>query len=232
MHKMGQWHTIHRQCISILFTKKLHKILNIIPLLPSSEWHSWETMANQLWNGKMPVNREGETASHIPNRCDSDRIQNTQYFMLTGRKPDLSKMCVFGSDYYAYKHDHNKLDLRCEKWIFVGYSKNSPAYLVYSPQTRKVSNHRPVKFIRKNSAEQHTQTDEDELEIDGYKGKILDSEAKNDASQTETSTENQTPDGDEEGTDTNNTEVSKVSWWNIRKGSQRRQKHCWDNRNS
>ncbi|KAL6466287.1 hypothetical protein MHYP_G00264200 [Metynnis hypsauchen] len=33
-----------------------------------------------------------QTAAHIRNRCFSDRTQNSPYFMLTGKKPDLSKM--------------------------------------------------------------------------------------------------------------------------------------------
>lgn len=80
--------------------------------------------------------------------------------MLTGKKLDLSKMWVFGSDCYAYKHDQKKLDPKGEKEIFVGYSKNSPAYLVYNPHTQRVSKHRLVKFIKKNSTDQQIQTDE------------------------------------------------------------------------
>ena len=108
-----------------------------------------------------------QTAAHIRNRCYNDRIKNTPYFMLTGRKPNLANMWVFGSECYAYKHDHKKLDPRCEKGIFVGYSKNSPAYLVYNPHTEKVTKHRLVKFIKKNSVEQQTQTD-DETEAHEY----------------------------------------------------------------
>lgn len=52
---------------------------------------------------------------------------NMRYFLMTGRKPDLSKMWVFGSKRYAYKHDQKKLDTRCEKGIYVGHSRNSPA---------------------------------------------------------------------------------------------------------
>jgi len=109
-----------------------------------------------------------QTAAYIRNRCYNDRIENTPYFMLTGKRPDLSKMWVFGSDCYVYKHDQKKLDPRSEKGIFVGYSKNSPAYLVYSPHTGKVSKHRLVKFNKKNSDDQQTQTDEYDPEIKEY----------------------------------------------------------------
>ena len=85
-------------------------------------------------------------ASHVRNRCYNDRTENTPYFKLTGRKPNLSKMWVFGSDCYAYKHDHKKLNPRGERGIFVGHSKNSPAYQIYNPHTEKVSKHRLVKL--------------------------------------------------------------------------------------
>lgn len=149
-----------------------------------------------------------QTATHIRNRCYNDRIKSTPYFMLTGRKPDLSKMWVFGSECYAYKHNHKKLDPRCEKGIFVGYSKNSPAYLVYDPLTEKVSKHRLVKFIRKSSAEQQTQTDEDYSEIRDYRDRTQGSENSGDAPQSEESSENQVLDVKMESIDTDNTEGS------------------------
>lgn len=118
-------------------------------------------------------------------------------------------MWVFGSECYAYKHNHKKLDPRCEKGIFVGNSKNSPAYLVYNPQTEKVSKHRLVKFIKKSSAEQQTQTEEDYLEIQ-YRDRTQDSGNSSDVSQSEESTENRVLDGNMETIDTDNTEVSEL----------------------
>ena len=100
-----------------------------------------------------------QTAAHIRNRCYNNRIKNTPYFMLTGRKPDLSRMGVFGSECYAYNHNHKKLDSRCTKGVFVGYDKNSPAYLVYHPHNGKVMKHRFIRFISKDNEEQQTQTD-------------------------------------------------------------------------
>ncbi|KAJ8032614.1 hypothetical protein HOLleu_26181 [Holothuria leucospilota] len=101
-----------------------------------------------------------QIAVHIRNRCYNNRVKQTPYYMRTVRKPNLSKMWIFGSDCYAYKHNQRKLDPRCEKGIFVGYDKNSPAYLIYYPVSGKVIKHRLVKFIRKDSVAQQTQTDE------------------------------------------------------------------------
>ena len=86
-------------------------------------------------------------AAYIRNRCFKKRIQQTPYFVMTGRKPNLAHMRVFGSVCYAYKQMKKKLDPRCEKGIFVGYDRLSPAYLVYFPETGKVMKHRVVKFV-------------------------------------------------------------------------------------
>ena len=100
------------------------------------------------------------TAAVIRNRCFNRRVGQTPYYMLTGKKPNLSKMRTFGSPCYAYKQDNKKLDPRCEKGIFVGYDKNSPAYLVFYPNTGKVVKNRLVKFLTKSVIESHTQTDQ------------------------------------------------------------------------
>ena len=78
--------------------------------------------------------------------------------MLTGRRPNLSRMQRFGSECFAYKQDKRKLDPRCEKCVFIGYDKNSPAYMVYLPVSKKVQKHRLVKFVAKSGVEQQTQT--------------------------------------------------------------------------
>lgn len=100
------------------------------------------------------------TAAAIRNRCFNDRTKQTPFFMLTGKKPNLSRMRIFGSTCFAYRHDKKKLDSRCDKGIFVGYDKNSPSYLVYYPDTKKVMKHRLVKFVTRNVAEHETQTDQ------------------------------------------------------------------------
>ena len=86
------------------------------------------------------------TAAYIRNRCFNNRLKPTAYFAISGKKPNLSFMRVFGSECYTYKQDKKKLDPRCTKGIFLGYDKGSPAYLVYIPATGKVMKYRVVKF--------------------------------------------------------------------------------------
>ena len=99
-------------------------------------------------------------AAYIRNRCYNNRLKQTPYFALTSRKPNLANMRVFGSVCYAYEQDKQKLDPRCKKGIFVGFDKDSPAYLVYFSETGKVLKYRVVKFTTKNVSEQETQTED------------------------------------------------------------------------
>jgi hypothetical protein len=56
-------------------------------------------------------------------------------------------MHVFGSPCYAFIQNPKKLDARSRKGIFVGYDKDSPAYLVYYPETKQVERVCCMKFI-------------------------------------------------------------------------------------
>jgi len=60
-------------------------------------------------------------AAYIRNRCYNNRLEQTPYFALTGRKPNLSIMRLFGSECYAFKQDKDKLDPRCTKGVFFWY---------------------------------------------------------------------------------------------------------------
>lgn len=71
-----------------------------------------------------------QTAAVVRNRCFNNLTKQTPYYMLTGRRPNITRMQKFGQVCYAYKQHKGKLDSRCEKGIFVGYDKNSPAYMV------------------------------------------------------------------------------------------------------
>ena len=64
-----------------------------------------------------------QTAAHIRNRCYNNRTQTTPYFSMTGKKPDLSRMWVFGSECYTYEYDRKKLDPKCEKGYLWGTIK-------------------------------------------------------------------------------------------------------------
>ena len=87
-------------------------------------------------------------ATFTRNRCFNPRIGKTSFEAMTGRKPDVSNMHVFGTKCYAYVQNAKKLDARCAEGIFVGYDKHSPAYLVYVPDTQAVKRVRCVTFTK------------------------------------------------------------------------------------
>ena len=90
------------------------------------------------------------TATHIRNRCYSQRIHNTPYGLITGLKPNVAKLHVFGTVCYSYTYNAKKLYPRSKKGLFVGYDKESPSYNY--PETRSVMKHRLVKFTDKFNA--------------------------------------------------------------------------------
>lgn len=112
---------------------------------------------DKLWNYAMP-------AAYVRNRCYSRRTKKTPYELFTGKEPNISKLQKFGSICFAYKQEKGKLESRCEQGVFIGYDKNSPAYLVYYPDIERVQKHRLVKFTTKTATEKETQTPEPYIE--------------------------------------------------------------------
>ena len=101
-----------------------------------------------------------QEAAYTRNRCFNKHTGTTPYTAMTGKRCNLGSMHTFGSVCYAYQQDRGKLDSRCERGLFVGHDKGSPAYLVYYPGKGKVQKHRLVKFVTKTTCENETQTQE------------------------------------------------------------------------
>ena len=87
-------------------------------------------------------------SAYIRNRCFNDRLGKTPYEAMTGLRPNLSNMHVFGAICYAYMRNPKKLEPRSKEGFFVGYDKNSPAYLVYFPESMKVEKSEVCKIFR------------------------------------------------------------------------------------
>ena len=99
------------------------------------------------------------TSVYIQNRCFNQRLGKMPYEAFTGRKPNISNMHVFGTICFAHVQSQKKLDAQSEHGIFVGYDKESPAFLVYFRGTRKVQKVRCVKFTDKY---EHIEPNEDD----------------------------------------------------------------------
>ena len=120
-----QWRTIFEMGRCMLLDKKLPK---------------------ELWPYAV------HTAVYTRSRCLNSRVNRIPFEALTGRRPNISNMRIFGCECYAYTQQHKaKLDERGKKGVFVGYDRSSPANLVYFPDIRKVVNCRLVHFVSKDS---------------------------------------------------------------------------------
>lgn len=94
-----------------------------------------------------------KASAYIRNRCFNPRTNKTPIEVLTGRKPNVGNMHIFGSVCYAYIHNCKKLDPCCVRGVFVGYDGQSPAYLVYLPDREEVRRVRCVRFTDKFEVE-------------------------------------------------------------------------------
>ena len=73
-------------------------------------------------------------SAYIRNRYNRN-TRKTLYESFTGLKPNLNKMHIYGTTCFCYVQNKMKLVPCCEKGIFVGYDKQSPAYMVYFPES-------------------------------------------------------------------------------------------------
>jgi len=62
-------------------------------------------------------------AAVIRNRCYCKRTGETPCFLFTGKRPNLSKMRMFGSECIVYEQNKNKLNPKGKKGIFVGFDR-------------------------------------------------------------------------------------------------------------
>ena len=82
----------------------------------------------------------------LPKLVKGMKIKPTPYESLTGSKPNLDKVHIFGTTCFCYVQNQTKLEPCCEKGIFVGYDKQSPAYLIYFLETMAIKKVWCVKF--------------------------------------------------------------------------------------
>ena len=87
---------------------------------------------------------------YIQNQCPSTTINNkSPYEMWHTCLPTIQHFRVFGSTCYAliHKQQHNKLDGKSHKCIFLGYSNTSRAYRLYNEDTKRFIVSRDVYFL-------------------------------------------------------------------------------------
>ena len=81
------------------------------------------------------------TAIYLRNRSPTKAVEKMMpYEAWMKEKPDVSHLCIFGSDTYAHipKDERKKLDLKARKCIFIGYGLETKGYRLYNPIASKI----------------------------------------------------------------------------------------------
>lgn len=126
-------------------------------------------------------------SAYILNRSPIESLPKTPYEMWTNKKPDLSRMQIFGSDAYAKILGYlKKLDERSERFVFVGYGLNG--YRLWDEKKQEIIVRRDVVFKMKPNKNNKIKT---------CKIKLEDEEAE----------EIKNQEGDEEQNQNNNEEI-------------------------
>ena len=78
-----------------------------------------------------------ETAAFILNRAPSKSVKTTPYEEWFGKKPKFSYLKVWGCEVYVKKLQPDKLEPKAEKYVFVGYPKETIGYTFYNKSEGK-----------------------------------------------------------------------------------------------
>ena len=88
------------------------------------------------------------TAVHVRNRVWNSGSQCIPMEVITGTRPSLDHLRVFGCPAFVHidSAQRRKLDDKAWEGIMVGYASDSPAWLIYNPRTRRIERSRSVVF--------------------------------------------------------------------------------------
>ena len=90
-----------------------------------------------------------ETAALILNRSPSKSVETTPYELWHEKKPDLSYLKIWGCPTYVKKLQPDKLESKSQKYIFVGYPRETVGYTFYNPTEGKTLVARDGVFLEK-----------------------------------------------------------------------------------
>ena len=79
-----------------------------------------------------------ETAAFTLNRVPSKSVVKTPYEMWTGKSPSLSFLKSWGCEAFVKRLQSDKLAPKSDKYIFVGYPKETLGYYFYNRSEGKV----------------------------------------------------------------------------------------------
>ena len=126
-----------------------------------------ESVHAMLADVKLPLTFWEETLStavYLRNRSPTTAVDDsTPYEALTGVKPNVKHLRVFGCTTYAHvpNDEQSKLNSKARKSILMGYRTDTKGYRLYDPKRGKVFYSRDVQFnelecgVEKESCEQY-----------------------------------------------------------------------------
>src|SRR6266496_3775110 len=79
-----------------------------------------------------------EIAAFTLNRAPSKSVETTPYELWLGNKPKLSFLKVWGCETYVKRLQPDKLELKSEKCVFIGYPKETIGYTFYHRSEGKI----------------------------------------------------------------------------------------------
>ena len=74
-----------------------------------------------------------ETAVYLLNRVPSKSVDATLYEIWYGKKPILSYLRIWGCPTYVKRIESDKLEAKSDKYLFMGYPKETRGYYFYNP---------------------------------------------------------------------------------------------------
>jgi hypothetical protein len=110
-----------------------------------------EKVRAMLHESHLPRFLWGEALMHavyVKNRTWTQSLNNTTPFeLLTGAKPDMSNMHVWGSRVWVHDTNGTKLDGRVKEGRWVGFDEESKGHRIYWVEKRSVTVERSVKWL-------------------------------------------------------------------------------------
>jgi hypothetical protein len=92
-------------------------------------------LPNSLWE------KATSTVVYIQNRCPHVILkEKTPKEFFSGINPEVGHLRIFGCPVYIHVPKEKRKDMESsgKKGVFVGYSENSKAYVIYVPGQRKI----------------------------------------------------------------------------------------------
>ena len=112
-----------------------------------------ESAKSMLFHAGLPLRFWAEavnTATYLHNRSPTGSLPDkTPYECWCWTKPDVSNLKVFGSICFVHTPDNfrQKLDLKSEKGVFVGYPLDTKGYKIYNIESKKFMRSKSIKRL-------------------------------------------------------------------------------------